>query len=79
MNFVLGFEYGFPLFGLAGLDGLIDDAGCFGFSGSDFFFRYTFAILEANDYAHNEAHDTDNNRYDDVSHCFGVSSLNYVL
>ena len=74
VDLVLGFENRFPLFGFAGLDGLVDDARRFGLGGADLFFRNTLAVQKANDNAHNETHDTGHERYDDVVHCFGVSS-----
>ena len=75
MDLVLRFEDGFALFGFSGLDGFVDDACRFCFSGTDLFFRNAFAVLETDDDAHNETHNTGDNRYDDVEHCFGVSSL----
>ena len=68
MYLVLRFEDGLALFGLTGLDRLVDNACSLGFGVADCFFGNALAIEKTNDNAHSETYDTGDDRYDDFGH-----------
>ena len=82
MDLVLRLEHGLALFGLTGLDRLVDDAGRLGFSIADRFFGNALAIKKTNDNAHSETYDTGDDRYDDFGHvkvCPPVDKIGQLL